>query len=136
MTENTLSQVAIPSAGLTELKTAFEKALEERKAIDARIEEIRKAIGSRLQEAQSLNDAANNLTEVVIPKKTDKESATFDISLPKVGQFFLKFILPALIMLGVLWFILGSKKPAFTTGSDVMDPTEIQVVRSMESVGG
>ena len=131
MAENVLSQMAIPSAGLAELKAAFEKALEERKAVDVRIEEIRKAIGSRLQEAQSLNDAANNLSDAVLPKKTD-QNTTFNVNISTVWQFFLKFILPALIMLGVLWFAFGQKKTTDAVGCAEHFGTEV-TVHSSES---
>ncbi len=117
-TENVISQVSIPSTGLAELKVAFEKALEERKAIDARIEEIRKEIGSRLQEAQSLHEAAKSLTEVVLPKRAvGADSAICEINVTKVWRFFLKYILPVLLMLAALWFVLGGKKSVSSTRS-------------------
>lgn len=117
-----LTSVSIPSAGLAELKTAFESALEERKAVDARIEEIRKAIASRLQEAQALNDAASDITGSVLPKSSDSSaSGTFEIKLSSIWQFFVKYALPAIIIFVVLWLGTSLVKQFKETGyhSDV-----------------
>lgn len=111
---------AISAANLAELKTALETAIADRGAVDARIKEIRAAIGVRLQEAQELSDAVNDVVSSITSKTViDTAAGGIEIDLKSVWSFVLKYIIPALIMLAVLWFGVAMIKKANATPDEV-----------------
>ena len=134
-TENSIN---IATADLTTLKAAFEKALDERKGIDGQIEEIRKAIGARLKEAQTLNDAANNaslgLSVTSCVPDGPSNSKSFELNLSALWQGFMKYILPAVIMFVILWFLMSAAK-RIKSGETVLGPLNVATaITASESI--
>lgn len=98
------TQNPISSSNLSELKAGIEKALDDRKTVDARIDEIREAIYARLQEARELSDTVDKLTKSILPKKKEKFRWSFTVNWRKWWQLFLKFFLPVLVLIILVWF--------------------------------
>lgn len=118
-----LSGIDLATADLSVLRSAFESALAERAAIDARIAGLKKAIGARLKEFQSLNDAVSN-------EYSGRKSA---ITLPtvnwgKVRSFMFSWVIPALILFVILWFGVKGVKSYYTTPKTDKIPIEQSII--------
>lgn len=116
--------IDLKTADLSTLRTAFESALAERSAIDARIDELRKAIAARLKEFQSLNDTVSNLnytrrgTMFTIPS----------INWGKVRSFLWSWVIPAVILFVFLWFGVKGVKSYYTTPKTDKIPIEQSII--------
>ncbi len=106
--------------GLTELKAALSAAVEERKALDAKISALKLALVDQLNEVKRL--VGSTETVVVDPDPTDTSESWFTVHLPdnlfgyigKCVVFVIKYAFPVLLaILLALLFVRGVKSDTF-----------------------
>lgn len=136
---------SISSATLSELRVAFDRAIDERQQIDNRLEEIRTAVEARLAEAQSLRDAAVSsvsenskqhnyrkskiITSVDNSEQKDKESMekkidsdTFEFDLANIWKFLVNYIIPIAIIAALIWLGIDYANQNKPSNNDVVIP--------------
>ena len=124
--------------GLTELKTALADAVEERKALDAKISSLKLALVDQLNEVKRLVGS----TDVVVPdpEPTDSSESWFTFHLPDnlVGYlgkgfvFIIKFALPILLAILFALLIVRGVKAEFGYADPVADTPVASAVIDVE----
>ena len=110
----------LQNATVDQLKDALQKAVEERKQADAKISSIRKAISNYvkeseglLKEIQGLSDAAGTVAPL---KTTTSTSDYFTLDFGQLFGWFLRYVIPAVLMLLIIIGLVRAVKSKAKTG--------------------
>lgn len=110
----------LQNATVDQLKDALQKAVEERKQADAKISSIRKAISNYvkeseglLKEIQGLSDAAGTVAPL---KTTTSASDYFTLDFGQLFGWFLRYVIPAVLMLLIIIGLVRAVKNKAKTG--------------------
>lgn len=122
--QNTTTPAQTSTVTITDLKTAFEQAVEERKIIDAKIAEIKKQIQAQRKQYEDL-DKKTDIYTVTETTPTPPDSVVNPITIPdfpgvkEIGKgilgFLVKYLIPIIIILAFIGVYLHRNSATHTS---------------------
>ena len=136
MEEQTTTTTATTT--ITDLKTAFDQAVEERKIIDAKIAEIKKQIQAQRKQYEDL-DKKTDIYTVTETSTTPSEPVINPITIPEVPtlkeigkgilSFLVKYLIPIILILAFIGVYLHRNA---TTQTSCLPPVEAILTVSID----
>lgn len=121
--QNQVTPVQTATVTITDLKTAFDQAVEERKIIDAKIAEIKKQIQAQRKQYEDLDKKTDIYTETQTSSPVDKIISPITLpdtsNIKEIGRgllnFIVKYLIPIILILAFIGVYLHRNSATHTS---------------------
>ena len=121
--QNQVTPVQTATVTITDLKTAFDQAVEERKSIDAKIAEIKKQIQAQRKQYEDLDKKTDIYTETQTSSPVDKIISPITLpdtsNIKEIGRgllnFIVKYLIPIILILAFIGVYLHRNSATHTS---------------------